>query len=103
MLFETRAGPMRLQWSDKGLTAIQMPEMTGRELRAQLLKEPEIDAPPFVKEAAKLLKQHLNGAPQDLTHLRLDLSVLTPFQQHVYQTARTLPAGSTATYGEIAV
>ena len=106
MLFETRAGPMRLQWNDKGLTAIQMPELTGRELRAQLLKEPPGDAPPFVPpfviEAAKLLKLHLNGAPQDLTHLPLDLSVLTPFQQQVYQTARSLKAGSTATYGEIA-
>jgi O-6-methylguanine DNA methyltransferase len=101
MLFETRAGPVRLQWSDGGLTAIQMPEMTGRELRAQLLNEAK-EVPPFVSEAARLLKQHLNGTPQDLKALKLDFSVLTPFQQRVYEAARTLPSGRTATYGEIA-
>ena len=101
MLFETRAGPVRLQWSETGITAIQMPELTGRDLRAQLAKQAD-EAPPFVLEAARRLKQHLNGAPQDLNDLPLDLSVLTPFQQRVYAAARSLPSGSTATYGEIA-
>ncbi|HEX4384771.1 MAG TPA: methylated-DNA--[protein]-cysteine S-methyltransferase, partial [Myxococcales bacterium] len=68
---------------------------------AQLLNEAK-DVPPFVSEAARLLKQHLNGAPQDLKALRLDFSVLTRFQQQVYETARSLPSGRTATYGEIA-
>jgi len=103
MLFETRAGPLRLRWSERGLTAIEMPELTGRELRAQLLREKaEPPPPPFVKEAAAALKQHLNGSPRDLSELELDLSVLTPFQEKVYQAARSLPAGRTATYGEIA-
>ncbi|HEY2031008.1 MAG TPA: methylated-DNA--[protein]-cysteine S-methyltransferase [Myxococcales bacterium] len=103
MLFETRAGPLRLRWSERGLTAIEMPELTGREVRAQLLRQKAEPAPPpFVKEAAAALKQHLNGSPRDLSQLTLDLSVLTPFQAKVYEAARSLPSGRTATYGEIA-
>jgi methylated-DNA-[protein]-cysteine S-methyltransferase len=103
MLFETRAGPLRLRWSERGLTAIEMPELTGREMRAQLLRQKSEPAPPpFVKEAAAALKQHLNGSPRDLSQLPLDLSVLTPFQRQVYDAARSLPAGRTATYGELA-
>jgi O-6-methylguanine DNA methyltransferase len=102
MLFETRAGPVRLRWNDRGLTAIEMPELPQRELRAQLAKQNGTGAPPFVGEAARLLKRHLAGEPQDLSALPLDLSVLAPFQRAVYQKIRELPAGRTATYGEVA-
>jgi methylated-DNA-[protein]-cysteine S-methyltransferase len=102
MLFETRAGPVRLRWSEQGITAIEMPELTGRELRAQIAQQKVGDAPPFVKDAARSLKQHLNGSPQDLSGLPLDLSVLTPFQRSVYEMTRSLASGRTATYGEIA-
>jgi methylated-DNA-[protein]-cysteine S-methyltransferase len=102
MLFETRAGPVRLRWNERGLTAIEMPELPPRELRAQLAKHNGKEAPPFVAEAAQLLKRHLAGEVQDLAALRLDLSVLAPFQLAVYEKVRALPPGRTATYGEIA-
>ena len=102
MLFETKAGPIRLRWSDRGLSAIEMPELSPRQLRAQLLKEGDAQAPEFVRKAAKSLRRHLDGDPQDLTRLPLDLTVLAPFQRAVYQAIRALPAGRTATYGEVA-
>ncbi|HYS09634.1 MAG TPA: methylated-DNA--[protein]-cysteine S-methyltransferase [Myxococcales bacterium] len=103
MLFETRAGPVRLRWNERGLTAIEMPEMPLRELRAELGKEKNGgDAPAFVVEAARLLKRHLAGEAQDLSALPLDLSVLAPFQRAVYEKIRSLPPGRTTTYGEIA-
>jgi methylated-DNA-[protein]-cysteine S-methyltransferase len=101
MLFETRAGPIRLRWSERGLSAIEMPELSPRELRAQLAKE-EGEPPEFVREAAESLRRHLAGRPQDLSRLPLDLSVLAPFQRAVYEAVRGLPPGRTATYGEIA-
>ena len=101
MLFDTRAGPLRLRWNERGLAAIEMPELSPRELRAQRLKEKD-DAPEFVREAARLLQEHLSGAPQDLSKLPLDLTVLAPFQRAVYEAIRTLPPGKTATYGEVA-
>jgi O-6-methylguanine DNA methyltransferase len=102
MLFETRAGPVQLRWNDRGLTAIEMPEMPPRQLRAELARQNGAEVPGFVEEAARLLKRHLAGEPQDLAALPLDLSVLLPFQRAVYDKVRALPAGRTATYGEIA-
>src|SRR5216684_1594598 len=102
MLFETKAGPVRLHWNDRGLSAIEMPELPPRELRAALAGQNGIAAPDFVREAAGALKQHLDGEPQDLSRLPLDLTLLGDFQRAVYQAVRALPAGRTATYGEIA-
>src|SRR5213595_191048 len=102
MLFETRAGPVRLKWNEQGITAIEMPELRPRELRAQLAKQDANGAPAFVAEAARTLKRHLAGEPQDLSALPLDLTVLAPFQRAVYERIRTLPPGRTTTYGEIA-
>ncbi|HZR09957.1 MAG TPA: methylated-DNA--[protein]-cysteine S-methyltransferase [Myxococcales bacterium] len=101
MLFETRAGPIELQWNDRGLTAIRMPELPPREARARST-ERNGDAPQFVEDAARLLKRHLAGEAQDLSRLPLDLTVLAPFQRAVYEQVRTLGPGRTATYGEIA-
>jgi len=100
MLFETRAGPLQLRWTERGITAIQMPELSPRELRAQLAVQKDT-APQFVKEAASKLKLHLNGSSQDLTKLPLDFSVLPPFARKVYEAVRDLPAGKTITYGEL--
>ena len=102
MLFETRAGPVRLRWNQQGLTAIEMPELPPRELRAELAKQNGNLAPPFVADAARRLQRHLAGEAQDLKALPLDLSVLAPFQRAVYERVRALPPGRTATYGEIA-
>src|SRR3989442_13191191 len=102
MLFETRAGPVRLRWNERGLTAIEMPELPPRALRAELAKQNGTQAPPFVADAARLLRRHLAGQAQDLEALPLDLSVLAPFQRAVYEKVRSLPPGRTATYGEIA-
>src|SRR5438045_693953 len=101
MLFETRAGPVRLRWNERGLCAIEMPEMSPRQLRAELVEE-NGSPPEFVREAARTLKAHLGGEKADLSRLPLDLSLLAPFQRQVYQAVRTLPRGRTATYGEIA-
>ncbi len=102
MFFETRAGPLRLRWNERGLTAIEMPELPPRALRAELAKQDRAEVPPFVREAARLLERHLAGEAQDLADLPLDLSVLAPFQRAVYEKVRDLPPGRTATYGEIA-
>src|SRR5438445_36011 len=45
MLFETRAGPLRLRWNERGLTAIEMPELPPRALRAELAKQRGAEVP----------------------------------------------------------
>ena len=44
----------------------------------------------------------LRGEARDFSTVTLDLDGVTPFQQRVYAVARTIPAGATLSYGEIA-
>ena len=105
MLFQTKAGPVRLRWSDQGLRAIELPELPPREVRALLAKEEKegVPVPAFVRQAARTLTRHLGGVPQDLLLLPLDLSGLAPFQRAVYEALRAHPPGTTLSYGELAV
>jgi methylated-DNA-[protein]-cysteine S-methyltransferase len=101
MLFDTAAGPVRIRYSDEAITAIELPELSPRDLRAQLSTEAG-NSPQFVREAARLLGLHLAGEPQDLSALPLALTSLPPFRRQVFEAARAVPAGKTATYGELA-
>lgn len=44
----------------------------------------------------------LRGEPRDLRDLPLELDGLPEFQRRVYEIARTIPPGSTLSYGELA-
>jgi methylated-DNA-[protein]-cysteine S-methyltransferase len=44
----------------------------------------------------------LAGEPRDLRYVKLDTGELSDLQRRVYEVARTILAGSTLTYGEIA-
>ena len=58
-------------------------------------------APIWVREAAAILKRHLDGEPQNLSGLPLDLSGLSPFQRAVAD-ALHRTRGGTITYGDLA-
>jgi methylated-DNA-[protein]-cysteine S-methyltransferase len=44
----------------------------------------------------------LQGESADLSSVELDLEGVPAFERRVYQTARSVPAGATITYGELA-
>ena len=44
----------------------------------------------------------LNGEPRDLGYAKIDTAALPDFHRRVYDVARTIPAGATLSYGEIA-
>jgi methylated-DNA-[protein]-cysteine S-methyltransferase len=44
----------------------------------------------------------LDGVPVDLGFVRLDLDGVAPFDRAVYEVTRTIPAGTTLTYGQVA-
>jgi methylated-DNA-[protein]-cysteine S-methyltransferase len=110
-LFDTPIGSCGVAWSDAGLTWVQLPEEDRTATRARLLsKVPEGSrimasarlTPPWVKDAIARVREHLGGKPQDLTRVPLDVSRLTPFTVKVFRAAQSVPAGRTATYGELA-
>ncbi len=110
LLFETAIGPCGVAWNDVGLTWCQLPEQDRDATSARLLSKVD-DAgamakprttPPWVKDAVARVREHLAGKPQDLTRIPLDVSRVTPFTAKVFRAAQALPAGRTATYGELA-
>jgi methylated-DNA-[protein]-cysteine S-methyltransferase len=109
-LFDTAIGWCGLAWSDAGLTWLQLPEEDREATRVRLRSkvadaDSEISAtsaPPWVNDALARVREHLAGVPQDLASSRLDLSRVAPFTAKIYRAAQAVPAGATATYGELA-
>jgi methylated-DNA-[protein]-cysteine S-methyltransferase len=115
-LFDTAIGPCGLAWNEAGLTWVQLPEADRDATRARLLSKvgnagamasakttPATPATPaWVDDAIARVRAHLAGAPQDLATVRLDLSRVPPFTAAIYRAAQAVPAGCTATYGELA-
>jgi methylated-DNA-[protein]-cysteine S-methyltransferase len=96
---ETPMGPLRLCFTDRGLTAL---EFAGEETSPA----PETDAlpphlKPFIKAANCELTAYFEGAPTDFSSLTLDPRG-TPFQLRVWQELRRIPWGQTISYGELA-
>jgi methylated-DNA-[protein]-cysteine S-methyltransferase len=110
-LFETSIGPCGLAWSDAGLTWVQLPEEDRKATRARLLAKAATSAgkpapakatPPWVKDAIARLREHLAGKPQELGRIPLDVSRIPELTAKIFRAAQGVPAGRTATYGELA-
>ncbi len=102
VLFQTAAGPVRLAWTERGVSAIELPQITDREARVRIARAGPVEMPGFARAARASIERHLAGEPQDLSAIPLDLSRASEFHRRVYDAVRALPAGTTATYGQIA-
>ncbi len=90
-VIETELGRWRLSWTEVGLSGFRPTTDAARGA----------DLPAWAREAASKLKRHLDGEPQDLRGIPLDLSALSPFQRAVAETLRRTRSG-TITYGDLA-
>lgn len=109
-LFDTAIGSCGLAWNDSGLTWLQLPEEDDDATCARLhtktgdageMATPKT-MPSWVKDAVARVREHLAGKPQDLTRIPLDVTRVTPLTAKIYRAAQAVPAGRTATYGELA-
>jgi methylated-DNA-[protein]-cysteine S-methyltransferase len=105
-LFDTEIGTCGIAWGERGIVQVQLPEARTSETRARILRRfPDAveAAPPFaVARALEAIVRLLAGQPSDLRAIALDMKDVPPFHRRVYEVARTIPAGSTLTYGEVA-
>jgi len=104
-LFTTPIGRCGIVWNDLGILRIQLPEATPEETLARLTGDRELrqaKPPAAIAAAIARITRHLKGEAQDLSDLPLDVRALPSFQRRVYASARKIPAGRTATYGELA-
>jgi methylated-DNA-[protein]-cysteine S-methyltransferase len=98
-LSETPVGPLKLYFTNQGLTALEF-------TKEGVVPAPEQDSPPpqlrFCIEAAKReLMAYFQGIQTDFAALTLDPQG-TPFQRRVWQELRRIPRGQTISYKELA-
>lgn len=105
-LAETPIGALGLAWSTAGIVAVQLPEGADAATRARLLRRfpraAEASPPPDVRRALDAIVALLRGETSDLASVTLDMSGVPAFHRRVYEVARTIPAGATLSYGEVA-
>ena len=91
IIIETALGQWRLAWTAQGISGFR-PSAGGPSPSG---------APAWVQDAAARLKRHLDGEPQDLADIPLDLSALSPFNRAVAGALRRTRGGR-ITYGDLA-
>ncbi len=95
---DTPVGPVRLYFSERGLTALEFGSARGQAA-------PEEEAPPalapMMAAVRKGLTAYFAGHPADLSSLALAPQG-TQFQLRVWQELRKIPRGTTISYGELA-
>jgi methylated-DNA-[protein]-cysteine S-methyltransferase len=105
-LFDTAIGPCGLAWSVKGLTRLQLPERDRRATEARLQAGSAVGCtepvPESVTRAIVALQHYFEGRELDLRDVALDLDRVSPFHRRVYEAARSISWGQTASYGMLA-
>src|SRR2546425_694084 len=105
-LFATRSGRCAIVWGERGIAAVRLPERRDSETRARILTRfphaREAPPPRPVQDALERIVALLQGQAIDLSSITLDLDGVPDFDRKVYDVARSIPCGSTTTYGEIA-
>src|SRR6266851_2346891 len=90
----------------RAIVAVRLPERRDSETRARILRRfphaREAPPPRPVQDALERIVALLQGHAIDLSSIALDLDGVPAFDREVYGLARSIPCGSTTTYGEIA-
>lgn len=105
-LFDTALGRCGIVWAQRGILAVQLPQPNEAQTRVRITQRygniEEVAAPPDIQEAIDGIVTLLEGKRVDLSAIDLDLGDSPEFNRQVYAIARTIPPGSTLTYGDIA-
>ncbi len=106
-MFETPVGRCAIAWGPSGVRGTQLPERTSAATRARIAERVpsggEQSTPPDIRRVIAAILASLDGELVDLAGARLDMAGIPAFHQAVYEAARTIPTGTTLTYGQVAV
>lgn len=105
-LFATAIGHCGLVWSECGLVAVHLPELSASRTRACIRERfPEsIEAKPDAKRQRIIerVSALLDGSRVDLSFAELDFQGIAGFSRGVYEHARRIPFGTVISYGALA-
>jgi methylated-DNA-[protein]-cysteine S-methyltransferase len=106
-LFETVIGSCGVAWTEAGISGVQLPEATDTATKTRLARQHPgaVDSTPPTDIAAAISRivSLLDGKPDDLRDITVDLEGVSEFKRRVYDVTRTVGPGRTTTYGEIAI
>ena len=102
-LFETALGPFGIAWSEWGLSRLQLPEADRVATEQRLAASASPCAPPpWAEQLIAAIGRHLAGQRVEFASVTVDLTDVGEFRRAVYDAARAVGWGETASYGEIA-
>lgn len=101
---ETALGWIGLAFSARGLRHLTFPRDSARETRRDLEDLGVFGPadPALVEPTARAVEQFAEARPIDLSTIALDLEGYPPFWVDAWQIIRSIPWGSTMTYGDVA-
>ena len=106
-LFNTKIGYVGICWTDKGVCRVQLPEASRQAATEKLLGQQAkpmqgSNLPAFIENAVEKIRDHLNGSPQNLSTIKIDISRCPDFHQRVYKALQMVPSGQTVSYVQLA-
>jgi methylated-DNA-[protein]-cysteine S-methyltransferase len=105
-IFDTAIGACGVVWGSRGINGVQLPMGDEKKTRSRIAQRygniPEAQPPAEVQHAIDAMIELLEGKPNDLKEVVLDLDGVPDFNRSVYDIARAIPPGQTMTYGDIA-
>ena len=105
-IFDTAIVRCGIVWSERGINAVQLPMGSEEKTRNRIHQRygDLTEAPPSaeVRRAIEGMVELMDGKPNDLREVVLDLDGVPEFHRGVYDIARSIPPGKTMTYGDIA-
>ncbi len=105
-LFGTPIGGCAIAWGRSGVRGTQLPERKASGTRARIAgrvpQGQEQTPPPDIRRLIEVILASLDGELVDLSRATLEMDGLPPFHRRVYEATRTIPTGTTLTYGQVA-
>ncbi len=107
-LFDTSIGTCGMAWSKEAVVRVQLPEHSSQATLRKLAsyfhgaKVVDTQAQGVAAKAIKMIQLDLNGTPQSLDKIPIDITNCPKFHQKVYQALRMVPRGKVVSYAELA-
>jgi methylated-DNA-[protein]-cysteine S-methyltransferase len=102
-VFDTPIGACGVAWSEHGVTRLQLPASSRSATEGRLARGAQADdPPPSVAAVITEVQRYLDGTQVDFASVALDLPDAVPFHRRVYDAARAVGWGETASYGDLA-
>jgi methylated-DNA-[protein]-cysteine S-methyltransferase len=105
-LFDTAIGCCGIAWGADGVVGVQLPEQHDRAMWDRLHRRfpdaSEALPPTDIQQAIDGIVALLRGEARDLSFITLDMEGIPPVRQAIYAVLRSIQAGATLSYGEIA-